>query len=218
MSTSSQLFESLKKINCGQLFRGLETRHVLTGFHNVLMFLSIFGGRNASIFIFSSCHMLGQPDWADWDSDQGVVNCLWQLSCFLLCDQLVWLSFAGCHGPLSCKTATGSSSPSALFKIYDVMQFHLVETIWLMTRKIHTPVQCNPIMLCLLKILKPLTICILCVATSFNICSTHQMCQTDRRSGQGTPVVFKLWGVPPQGETWGKDTAWGKWDRCMTVF
>ncbi len=184
VSTSSDPFESLKK-------RGLETRHILTGFCNVLMFLSIFGRWNVSIFIFSSCHMLGQPDWAERNSDQGVVNGLWQLSCFLLCDQLVWLSCAGCHGPLSCKTATGSSSPSVLFNAYDVMQFLLVETIWLMTRKMHTPVQCNPIMICLFKIVKPLTICI-CAATSFNISSTHQMCHKDRRSGQGTPAIFKL--------------------------
>ncbi len=39
-----------------------------------------------------------------------------------------------------------------------------------------------------------------------------------------TAEVFKLWGASSggrrsvEGETWGKDTAWGERDRCMQVF
>lgn len=43
-----------------------------------------------STFIFSSGNMLNQPDWVDWDSDQGVMNTNW-------CDSVVLAATVHCH-------------------------------------------------------------------------------------------------------------------------
>ena len=92
---------------------------IFTGFHNGLMCVFIFGKRNASRFIFSSCRMLGQPDWADWDSDQGVVNTNW-------CDSVMLAATVLWHARLRL----------AVLVLLLLSSIHNMYTVWMLWRHV----------------------------------------------------------------------------------